>query len=438
MGLSEITRSLPILVFKDAARLALEYACLTKNLFREIEEVMDLNKLAALMKHVKVKMQLLQERGDLQSELDDRDAIHHRALQITKYESEIKLLKEQMALFGIEEKLLGASKKLLPENQHSFDQIFEIWIRLRNPAKSSMEVYKASFKKFQTKFPKLSIEAMERIHIREFVEHLQQTGISEKTIDKEIGSLRALLEIAVSEEVIGSNPASKVLLPKVLESEVRGFTIEECQKIFNSSVFTGGYRPIAGKGDAAYWIPLLLLFTGARRDEIGKLTIDRVVKSEGIDCLLLDSIVEGGRLKTANAKRTVPVHKELLRIGFMKYVEQKRADGVSLLFDKLKPNKRGQYAAKWGDWWGNYLRTLDLSGKELSPCHSFRHRFITECRTVGMRDDFERALVGHVSGGKKKDAHDFYGEVPIIALSEALDKLKFGKLDLSHLGKLNS
>lgn len=83
------------------------------------------------------------------------------------------------------------------------------------------------------------------------------------------------------------------------------------------------------------------------------------------------------------------------------------------------------------------MHKLGLFGEDLSPCHSFRHRFITECRTVGMRDDFERALVGHVSGGKKKDAHDFYGEVPIIALSEALDKIKFGKLDLSHLVKVS-
>jgi site-specific recombinase XerD len=350
VGLREFTKSLPISTYQDAASLALEYASLTKNLFKEIRKVMDLDKLAALMKHTKEKMHLLAAKDELRAELDDKDQDHRRALQISRYETEIKSLKEQMELFLAERKLLPAPIKLLSEKQHTFEQIFQVWIRLRNPAKSSMEVYQASFKKFQTKFPKLSIEAIERSHIREFVEHLQGTGISEKTIDKEIGVLRALLEIAVSEEFIDLNPASKVLLPKVSESKVRGFTIEECQKIFNSSVFTGGYRPMAGKGEAAYWIPLLLLFTGARRDEIGKLTIDRVVKSEGIDCLHLDSIDEGGRLKTTNAKRTVPVHKELLRIGFMKYVEHKRAEGASLLFDKLKPNKRGQYAAKWGDW----------------------------------------------------------------------------------------
>ena len=34
--------------------------------------------------------------------------------------------------------------------------------------------------------------------------------------------------------------------------------------IFNTPVFTKGERPEGGQGNAAFWLPLLALFTGAR------------------------------------------------------------------------------------------------------------------------------------------------------------------------------
>jgi hypothetical protein len=68
----------------------------------------------------------------------------------------------------------------------------------------------------------------------------------------------------------------------------------------------------------------------------------------------------------------------------------------------------------------------------VSPAHSFRHTFITECRRLEFRDDYERALVGHVRGGRK-DAHDGYGEHLVTALAQAINRIDFRGLDLSHV-----
>jgi hypothetical protein len=51
------------------------------------------------------------------------------------------------------------------------------------------------------------------------------------------------------------------------ELEREPFTAE-LKTLLASPVFTKGERPKGGKGDAAFWLPLLGLFTGARRGEL--------------------------------------------------------------------------------------------------------------------------------------------------------------------------
>ena len=69
----------------------------------------------------------------------------------------------------------------------------------------------------------------------------------------------------------------------------------------------------------------------------------------------------------------------------------------------------------------------------VNPAHLFRHLFITECRATDMREDCERALVGHVGDGGRKDAHDNYGEHRVTVLAAAINKITFKGLDLSRL-----
>src|SRR3546814_2697426 len=60
--------------------------------------------------------------------------------------------------------------------------------------------------------------------------------------------------------------------------------------------------------------------------------------------------VRGERLKTINAHRTIPVHPELQRLGFLRFVEQQRQAGTGFLFPLQEPNKREQWAVPLGRW----------------------------------------------------------------------------------------
>lgn len=332
--------------------------------------------------------------------------------------------------------------KKAPASRHHLADALPIWMRLKDPATATCEIYEAACTRFQDHFPGLYVEQVERKHLREYVEWLQtapsrKTGkpVSAKTIEKEHGALRALFGVACEYEWIAENPAKGVPLPVVKGSKVRSYTPEEVRAIFSSPVFVGGHRPIAGKGEAAFWMPLLMLFTGARREEIAQLTAARVREEQGTPYLAIDPIDEEGRLKTDESKRAVPVHRWLLRMGFLEYVEECRARGeAAQLFPDLKPNKRGQYAGKWGDWWSRYVRgTVGITDDRIQPAHSFRHLLVTECRRLMFREDYERALVGHSGGSKRRDAHDGYGEHLVPSLAAELNRVDFRGLDLSHL-----
>ena len=321
------------------------------------------------------------------------------------------------------------------EVRHRLSEIVPVWIRLKGPVTSTIEIYEDAVNRFESHFPDLYAETIEKRHMREYIQWLPGEGLSAKTIEKEHGAIRALLTIAEHEEWIVSNPAKGMMLPPVKGNTVRSYKPEECKQIFNSPVFSNGKRPIAGKGEAAYWIPLLMLFTGARREEICQLTSERIREIENIPYLLIDPLDDKGTLKTDESKRAIPIHNQLVKLGFLRFVKKQMKAGGGQLFPLLKSNKRGQYGAKWGDWWGRYIRqTIGITDERISPAHSFRHLFITECKRLRFREDYERALVGH-AGGSRKDAQDEYGELLISELAVELNRIDFRGLDLSHLFK---
>ncbi len=58
------------------------------------------------------------------------------------------------------------------------------------------------------------------------------------------------------------------------------FSAAELQRLFASPVYARGERPLGGQGEAAYWFPLIALFSGARRTEIAQLKIGDVRQGE--------------------------------------------------------------------------------------------------------------------------------------------------------------
>lgn len=111
------------------------------------------------------------------------------------------------------------------------------------------------------------------------------------------------------------------------------------------------------------------------------------------------------RLKNAASERDVPVHPELERLGFLAFVAAAIKTKQERLFPKLTPNIYGRLTAKWGEWFGPYLRGVCGVTDKRMVFHSFRHTFKQYARHAGIIEGVQRQIMGHGS----LDVADDYG-----------------------------
>ena len=129
---------------------------------------------------------------------------------------------------------------------------------------------------------------------------------------------------------------------------------EHMKCLFSAPLWTGGggqlHRLDANVGadvyhDAAYWLPLLLYYTHATLNEIAGLLVDGVIYDDFVPHVVIqdndiraEDGVDGGE-KNKYRGRAIPLHKEILRLGFIEYVRAIRAEGHVTLFPELYLNE---------------------------------------------------------------------------------------------------
>jgi integrase len=90
-----------------------------------------------------------------------------------------------------------------------------------------------------------------------------------------------------------------------------------------------------------------------RANEICQLYHGDILKNEGRWCIRIDDRYEGQVVKTENSKRTIPIHKKLIDIGFLDYVQKQKGR----LFPQLTFYK-GSYSHYFTRWFSGYRKKL--------------------------------------------------------------------------------
>lgn len=210
------------------------------------------------------------------------------------------------------------------------------------------------------------------------------------------------------------------------------FSPEELATIFGSSIYTRGERPRGGQGEAAFWLPVLDVMTGARLSELAQLRLGDIRKDDDSGIVFFDINDEGGKkLKAKSAKREVPIHRVLIDIGFMDYLAMRQedaADAAALLFPGLEPRgkKQQRWAGAWSKWFNRWrTQTLGIAGHETrKDFHSLRHTFKDMCRAAQIGEEVHDALSGHSFKGGGKGVGRRYGSgVPLAVRAEAINRL---------------
>jgi integrase len=275
-------------------------------------------------------------------------------------------------------------------------------------------------------------------------EHPGTVCIAAATINKWLTCLQGVLNWSrkngvIPDEVSWADPVSGMRL-KVARSQRRPWEPEELSVLFGSPIYLQGARPLGGKGEAAYWLPLLALYSGARLNELAPLCADDVKfdPPSGVRFVTVIEDEEAGRsVKTENSVRAVPVHPELVRLGFIEFVDHVRtSDGRSArLFPDLKPGSKGGFGEAFSKWFGRHKRALGIDNPN-SVFHSFRHGFKDALRAAGVNEDVNDALTGHSGGNTVARSYgwdDMVRRFGFATLNAAVERAQYPGLDLSAL-----
>jgi integrase len=262
-------------------------------------------------------------------------------------------------------------------------------------------------------------------------------SLSVKTQDKYFTMFKQVLIWSANEGYLDKVPGANVKvagLKKIIPGEQRDpYSPDQLTKIVQSPLYTGHksadcrYKsgPLLIR-DGYFWVPLIALYSGMRLGEILQL-LKSDVKEEN-DIWYFDvNKSDGKSLKTASSKRRVPIHRTLLDLGLLDYVQSGQQSGR--IFPEIKKGSDGYHSHHFSKWWGRFAGHVGFKSPR-TTFHSFRHNFLDALRAAETPEYVNKALAGH----SDNSVHSQYGGGPTLSqLKSAMDKVAYVGVDASSL-----
>jgi len=241
----------------------------------------------------------------------------------------------------------------------------------------------------------------------------------------------------------GDNPASgHASVPKQLKKQrakshgSQAFTPEQIQRIFDPENFK------QLKGDAARWIPLILLYTGARSNEVARLELEDCREEDGLPIFDFTWMGEDKSFKTDASDRKTPVHPDLIKLGLWERVERLKAAGETKLFPELSFDAKNGPAGRTQHAFSRYLVKLGIKARGGGRVghHSFRDTVIGALKAAGVHREMREEYTGHELSDRQEHAHAYETEFSPRALAEACHpvlglQLEIQRLSVSFVGE---
>lgn len=217
--------------------------------------------------------------------------------------------------------------KAAPVAPMTLRQVFERWKAVKPRKEDSVRACERALALFEDRTGNTPVQSITRAQGDDFRSWLQTLGTSSKTAHDRITWVKSLLTYAKRDlDLIQKQPWEGIDITHRTENARRPWSPEEMEALFSSPLFSSYELPKGPKPgrDAAYWVPLLGLYTGARVGELCQLRVVDVERTAAGLFLRITDEAEGATVKTAAGHRRVPVHPELVRLGFSDYLEDTR------------------------------------------------------------------------------------------------------------------
>lgn len=270
-----------------------------------------------------------------------------------------------------------------------------------------VEKFRNKLRKLPTRPPndvrKLSIDDQVSWADQNHAKRIAHVTVSKSLLSVKLALEFGFLETAMFPDRDWRNPFDGFLKKarKTTRNEILPFNDSQIELVFSLAAYHH-------REPAKFWIPLILLYTGARLDEIAQLHVSDLViddtrfkgsqpyfKVENLDD---DDPALHKKAKSLSANRYIPLPKQLIEIGFLDYANKMKAQEQAHMFPDLPHNRgrnRGSLVStafmKMFRELGSKDEKTGLNTKRINT-HSLRHSF--RMRGFEVQDqDFVLAII---------------------------------------------
>ena len=217
-------------------------------------------------------------------------------------------------------------------------------------------------------------------HIRSYIVDLMKNGMSAKSVNRKISSLRSFYKYLIKKSIVDKNPMLKVISPKIPKRLPDYVSKTDIESLFDSISLGDTY------GESRNYIVMLLLYnTGMRKSELIGLT------EESIDFAQQRITVLG----KGNKQRIIPVTNDLLS-KIRKYIQIRNQSFESRKSSLLLTDKGKIMYPKLVYNIVNRILVSMATNTKKSP-HILRHTFATHMANNGAELNTIKELLGHAS-----------------------------------------
>jgi integrase len=214
------------------------------------------------------------------------------------------------------------------------------------------------------------------------------SGLQANTINNRLTLLSTLLKWGVRHGYLQQNHSEGMLLKKDKAPD-------EQRKVYDKDDLKTivATLPRTTRCPWKYWIPLIAMYSGMRREEICQLRGCDVLKVDEIWCFRIIADAKAGlKVKTSSSSRIVPIHPNLISAGLLDFTAMKELN--SNLWGFRRYSSKGCFGSKFGNWYCRYNR--EYVTKDLLKCfHSFRHTLTDYLKQTGVQEGLIAEIVGH-------------------------------------------
>lgn len=279
------------------------------------------------------------------------------------------------------------------------------------------------------RLPANAVRKYRNISLRKIADGGIQEGerkLGAKSIKLYLEFLSSLFRFLAINKLVSDNPVFGIKGPKPPKGRPRNpWSTEELNKFFSVAPFDRPWNQWREKS-WLFWMPLISLHSGSREGELAALKRDDVIEDGGSWFIRLEHS-DIRNLKNDQSERVFPIHRTLIKLGFIDFVRSQPADG--LLFADIRQSKLGPV-----HWTGQLIRrhVRKVFPHSKIVFHSFRHNFRDAAREAAIPEEVVSQIGGWTEG--RRSAMAAYGlGYSRKALTSWMEKIEYPDLQLSHL-----